>query len=317
MKTLFKNALLLGVAISTLFFTACDSETEMPLGGPSISVTTTPSDATVEVNEAFSFVATVNAAAGFNTLRIESFTEAGGGTIDLTGYKSEYTRNDLGLDAGATSATVEFTPLSLPIAGEFTIRLLAVDEAGETGSLDIALSITSAPISNYTAVLLGAQGNAEAGFFDALKGERYGFAAARDASGTAGSVIDFAYYYGNTNKNTIAAIDDAGLNSVYSSVNLPISGVFGTRNATRFRVTNLSPGDFDAINNSAGLVEAADSELNVNTSSTQLSVGSVIAFELDADRGGYVGLVKVTQINDTNGNGTITVEVKSEQEVSN
>jgi hypothetical protein len=304
MKTLFKNALLLGVAISTLFFTACDSETEMPLGGPSISVTTTPSDATVEVNEAFSFVATVNAAAGFNTLRIESFTEAGGGTIDLTGYKSEYTRNDLGLDAGATSATVEFTPLSLPIAGEFTIRLLA-------------LSITSAPISNYTAVLLGAQGNAEAGFFDALKGERYGYAAARDASGTAGSVIDFAYYYGNTNKNTIAAIDDAGLNSVYSSVNLPISGVFGTRNATRFRVTNLSPGDFDAINNSAGLVEAADSELNVNTSSTQLSVGSVIAFELDADRGGYVGLVKVTQINDTNGNGTITVEVKSEQEVSN
>ena len=149
MKTLFKNALLLGVAISALLFTACDSETEDPLGGPSISVTTTPSDATVEVNEAFSFTATVTAPGGFNTIRLASFTEAGGGTIDLTGYKSEYTRNDLGLDAGATSATVEFTPLSLPIAGEFTIGLLAVDEAGETGSFDIALSVTSAPVNTY------------------------------------------------------------------------------------------------------------------------------------------------------------------------
>jgi hypothetical protein len=317
MKTLFKNALLFGVAISAIFFTACDSELETPLEGPSITVTTTPADAIVEVDEAFSFTASVSAPAGFNTLRIASFTEAGGGTIDLAGYKSEYTRNDLGLDAGATTALVEFTALSIPIAGEFTISLLAVDDDGGTGSFDIALSITSAPISNYTAVLLGAQGNSAAGFFDALEGERYGYAAARDASGTTGSVIDFAYYWGSTNKNTIAAIDDGGLNTVYSSVDLPISGIFATRNSTRFRVTNLSPADFDAISNSSSLVEAADSELNVNTSATQLSVGSVIAFELDADRGGSVGLVKVTQINDTNGNGTITIEVKSEQEASN
>lgn len=316
MTKFFKNALMIGAAASTLFFTSCDSE-ENPIDGPSISVTTNPADAVVKAGEAFSFTAEVNAPAGFNTIRIESFTGTGGSTVELTGYKSEYTKNDLNLDEGAQSATAEFQAFSLSSAGEFTITLLAVDDDSQTSTAEITLTVTSAPINTYTTVLLGAQGNKEPAFYDALEGERYGYAAARDASGTSGSVVDFAYYYGTNNKNTIAAIDDSGLNAVYTAVDLPISGVFGTRNSTKFRVTNLSPAEFDAIDNSTDLKAEADSELNVNSSANQLSVGSVIAFELDADRGGYVGLVKVTKINDTNGTGTITIEVKSEQAVGN
>jgi uncharacterized surface protein with fasciclin (FAS1) repeats len=191
--------------------------------------------------------------------------------------------------------------------------VVAADIISSNGRVHAIAGIVSS-VNKYTAVLLGGQGNDAEGFYNAFSNVKYGYAAARDASGVDGSPVDFAYYFGSTNNATIASIDDAGLNAVYTSVDLSIADNFGTRNSTKFRVTDLAPAQFDGILLDSQLATAGSSENNTNTSATDLQVGSVVAFTLDADRGGYVGLLKVVSLDDTNGNGTITIEVKVQVE---
>jgi transforming growth factor-beta-induced protein len=183
--------------------------------------------------------------------------------------------------------------------------VVAPDITSENGRVHAVAGIVSS-VNTYTTVLLGAQGNAEEGFYGSLNNVRYGYGAARDNSAS----VDLAYYFGNTNEATIAAIDDGGLNAVYTAVGLPIEGIFAARNSTRFRVTDLAPEQFGGILLNSQLEAAASSENNTNTDATNLQEGSVVAFTLDAARGAYVGLIRVVEIDDTNGNGTITIEVK-------
>lgn len=304
MIKLFKNALMLSALGSALFFTSCDDTVEGPnTDGPSVTVTTAETSyaagAVARINVSFNAPAGIAGA----TLMVEadngeSFQPS---VLDL---------NSIGIASDTLGEF--FVPVTVPestLDATVTISVEIEDTEGRTAESSVDFDVTAA-INTYTAVLLGAQGNANEGFYDALDNEKYDYANARNASTVNSSPIDFAYYWGETNGNTLAAIDDSGLDNVYSSVSLPIEGIFGTRNSTRFRVTSLSPEDFDGIGTESALISSADSELNTNSAATNLSVGSVVAFELDADRGGYLGLAKVTAINDTNGNGTITIEVK-------
>ncbi|MGM0581446.1 MAG: fasciclin domain-containing protein [Bacteroidota bacterium] len=187
--------------------------------------------------------------------------------------------------------------------------VVSPDITSENGRVHAVAGIVSS-VNTYTTVLLGGQGNAEEGFYGAINNMKYGYGAARDNSAS----VDLAYYFGNTNEATIAAIDDGGLNAVYTAVELPIEGIFETRNSTRFRVTDLAPEQFGGILLNSQLETAASSENNTNSSATNLQEGSVVAFTLDAARGAYVGLIRVVEIDDTNGEGTITIEVKVQVE---
>ncbi|WP_340152256.1 fasciclin domain-containing protein [uncultured Marivirga sp.] len=189
--------------------------------------------------------------------------------------------------------------------------VVSPDITSENGRVHAVAGVVSS-VNTYTTVLLGGQGNAEEGFYDAFSNVRYNFAGARDASGVQSSPVDLAYYFGNTNQATLASIDSDGLNTVYEATNpdLSIANTFGTRNSTRFRVTDLGPADFAGVLLNSQLEMAASSENNTNVSAANLQEGSVVAFTLDADRGAYVGLIRVVEIDDTNGNGTITIEVK-------
>ncbi|RUA36036.1 MAG: hypothetical protein DSY77_01820 [Bacteroidetes bacterium] len=187
--------------------------------------------------------------------------------------------------------------------------VVSPDITSENGRVHAVAGVVSS-VNTYTTVLLGGQGNDEKGFYNAFSNVRYSYAEARDESGTDGSPVDLAYYFGTNNEATLAAIDSEGLNAVYTAVGLPIEGIFGTRNSTRFRVTNLSPTQFGGILLNSQLEAAASSENNTNFSATNLQEGSVVAFTLDAARDAYVGLIRVVEIDDTNGNGTITIEVK-------
>jgi uncharacterized surface protein with fasciclin (FAS1) repeats len=190
--------------------------------------------------------------------------------------------------------------------------VVAADIESDNGRVHAVAGVVSS-VNKYTTVLLGGQGSTEKGFYNAFSNVRYSYAEARDASTVESSPVDIAYYFGATNEATLASIDSDGLNNVYSSVDLPIEGIFGTRNSTGLRVTSLSPEQFDGILLNSQLEAAAASENNTNASATNLSEGSVVAFTLDQARGGYSGLVKVVSV-DGNGNGTITLEVKVQVE---
>lgn len=302
MKRITQN-LLLGI-FTSLFIFSCGKDDDPVAAAPSVSVTATVDGTTITsgsdvlVGSTVSFAVTITAPAGVNGL-------------DVNG--TSYSRSQLNAEAGDTQASVTITSelganaLGASVVWEFE----AVDDANQVSSVvTFTVNVTSPAVNSYTAVLLGAQGNTNGGFYDALTNTIYQYAGARDASGVESSPIDLAYYWGANDNNTLAAIDDAGLNSVYSSVELPIEGIFGTRNSTRFLSSSLSATEFGDVATDSDLATAAEFEVAGNSSVTALVVDQVIAVKLDSDRGGSFGLIRVVSIDDTNGDGTITIEVK-------
>jgi len=315
MKKFLKNGLLFASA-ALFLFTACDSVEDAITTAPSVTVTVEDPQDEYVPGDVIDLVVEFTANAPVVGATINAETEDF--TINLT--ENGISNNIIDLNAfnvaGNTEGSFTIPGFEIPeeaanLTLSFTVEM--EDEEGRFGEGTLDLLIEEAGINFYEQVLFGAQGNAEKGFYNSLDNIRYSYGEARDASGVNGSPVDFAYYWGSNNKNTIASIDDGGLNTVYSSVNLPIENIFGPRNSTRFRVTALSPSEFAEITSESTLIAAADSELNTNSSATDLQIGSVVAFELDADRGGYFGLIHVTEINDTNGTGTVTIEVKVQQ----
>lgn len=277
-------------------FSSCDPEDE-GLAAPSISLTTSPahSDNVIEaeVGEEIEITVNVTAPGGFNVLRVTG------------GFSATYDRDE----AGQTSFSKALPTLIIPAeaaGGTITLNFEAVDDADSVTNETLTINVGESPIETFEAVLLGSQGNANQGFLDLLTGTKYGYAGARDNTGS----VDLGYYWGASDKSSIASIDDDGMDAVYSAVDLPIDGVFDAENTNVTRFVALTGVDFEAIDNAEALEEEAVFESAGSSSITELQVGDVIAFKTDAARGGVYGLIKVTAINDTNGTGTITIEVK-------
>lgn len=308
----FRHNFLTAVTILSLGFLFSCGEDDTPIAdapGVTVSAAIVDGDALVSGGEvvagsAVEFSISVTAPGGFNN-------------VDITGSTTQnINRNDLNLDLGATSASTTLTvsTAETDAGGTASFTFVAVDELNQSSEeVVFTFDIVAPPspdVQSFTTVLLGAQGNSSEGFYDAKLNARYGFAAARDASGTSGSPVDFAYYWGASNNSTIASIDDAGLHTVYNAVNLPIEGIFGTRNSTLFSDTDLTAAAFTAIASNDDLSTAAFFEVGGESSSTNLVLDQVFAFQLDADRGGEFGLIHISSVDDTNGNGTITINVK-------
>ncbi len=307
-RQLFFSTLAIAVAG---FLVSCGEDDSVTAEIPSVTVTATLGDETTtlsnggDVTAGESVIFTINGTApgGFNTLFI-----TGSGTITLN-------RNDLNLDAGATeTGAIVLDPIatSADNAGASALyNFVVVDELDQkSDTLKFSFNIVSPDVETYTMVLLGAQGNAAEGFYNAQDNIRYSYAEARDASTVTSSPVDFAYYWGATNNSTIAAIDDGTLNTVYDAVSLPIEGIFGTRNATRFVTTDLTATQFDGVANNTMLETEAVFEVGGESRATGLEEGDVLAFQFAEARGSGFGLIKIASVDDTNGTGTITIEVK-------
>jgi len=152
-------------------------------------------------------------------------------------------------------------------------------------SFTITVEAVGGPINTWTATL-GSHQSTKGSSFASTTGTVYSIADAKANS----SLVDFMYYYGAENFATLAAPDDATVESVFSSADGPAS--WTTRNATRFAETNLSAGDFDAIEDDLTIVEEATgaSATKVN----ELSDGDVVAFVTADDKMGLVKVVSIT-----------------------
>lgn len=317
MKNLIKNSLTLLAVSSMIFLYSCgDDDTEEPGPvGPSITLSGDLYNQdefevgdSVGLSVAFS---TPGELSGFNyqvTINKDSADEQSQTKVFNSPEDIGYTDTDV---SGSFNFTL-FEEIPENLEGKsVTVYFEIVDKADQLDSVSWTFEVF-AGINTYEMVLLGAQNNSEAGFYDADANVRFTYAQARDTSGVESSVVDLAYYWGATNENTLAAIDDAGLNAVYEATNpdLSIEDNFGTRNSTRF--VKLEGVDFDDVQSSSQLINAASFESTTagESSATMLEENDVVAFQLDADRGGKFGLIKIASIDDTNGNGTITIEVK-------
>jgi hypothetical protein len=131
--------------------------------------------------------------------------------------------------------------------------------------------------------------NVEFGSFNDAIGSFYGTATETiyTISGGANNQakVDMIFFKGATNGNTLAAPDDADVNSI-TDFNL---NTWTTKNKTRFQTTTMTAAEFDAI----GTLHAfpAFNDATALTKAKELANGKVVYFKTEAGKHGYFKVV--------------------------
>jgi hypothetical protein len=285
----------LGIISAMFLFNACEEETTNSY--PVISYDDA-SPVTLEPGEdSYSVTGDIVAEAGLESVTVTK-TTATGGTVPVATIddfeSGEVTQVD--------DSTYNFRFELSDITEETTLEITAVDKDAQEASKSIVIQVTAGnPISSFTAVLMGGQGNNSVGsFLDADGGDVYLQAAAESNA----ALIDVVYYYGSSNLATLTAPDDATVNG--GAGNLSLCADFTVKNDTRFGTSSISATAFDAIENDAEI--SAITGLSASKM-TDLAVNDVIEF-ITAE--GKKGLIKVANMT-TGSDGTITIDVKIQQ----
>lgn len=298
MKKLFAISLI--VLAGASIFTSCKKDDTPP--APTISVTNNKT--------AYAITATADTTITFNV------TVAAEGEIDQFSIKKTVgsTTTTYGAPtgfSGQTSYTYNFqetftSAMTYPIS--FTFKV--VDKSSQEASITVTISkiegSTGTPFgtfNNYTTVLMGGQNNATTGSFYASVGNHV-YTLSEAAANSA--AVDFAYYYGATNLATLSAPADPQITTV---ANFSSIANWTTRTSTKF------------VKNPAGIVfENLSATTNIESltfgtdlKANQLAVDDVVAFKTDAGKIGFAKVTAITQINGTNSEGTITLDIKVQQ----
>lgn len=167
---------------------------------------------------------------------------------------------------------------------------------------------TDAGITTYTAVIYGDQANNSAGsFYATTTGTVYTQALAK----TNAASVDFLYYYGATNKATLAAPNDAPAATIFDNATNGLQ-TWSVKNATEIRATLLDAASFDVIVADSTLTDVYDLVATgaAATSSTDLAVGDVIAFKTVGNKKGFVKVVAIVENGTTATGDYLKVDVK-------
>uniref|UniRef100_UPI004049E740 hypothetical protein n=1 Tax=Fulvivirga sp. TaxID=1931237 RepID=UPI004049E740 len=308
MKKLFSKLFIVGALGGLTLLASCGGDDDEPTpAGPSVVVTTSPAavDGVVNLTIGEELTITVNASTpgGFNVARL-----SGAVTTELD-------RNDLGLDADATSAEFSFDPIVFNSAGDATITVtvidnIIVDGASQQVSEDIEIVVTGTPLNESEVVLLGGPQNAATGsYYNAVDETVYNTSQAFTAGNT--NKVDFVFWYGATSLYAIGAVDDANAVTAFDSqagINL---ANLNPKSISRFK-TFTAVQDFEGTTTSEQLdaLFPSDGEGDL-TRVAELEVGDIFGITLDAGRGSKKGLIKVEEIiGDTPSTRAIRILVK-------
>ena len=305
-RTLVYSLGLLFLSATAVFQSCGPTETSEP-----ILVVTSFSDGwdaasqtfTGEVGDTLELEISVEAEGVFNTARI---SHSDGSTLSeetrsedgQTSYKSTYQYILKDEEAGDTS----------------TLTIAGIDE--EARSVEEKVTIITlkkaVPVVKYTAKLLYAPlaDDLSKTFLSTDDGETY---SKDDVEGTADPVspkIDFGYYYGGTDKASIASP------AAYPSDVYDLSA-WGTRNETLLKLTAMPVDHFTSIEDNDdiahhwGMTDMTDADGDV----IDLAVDNLVAFQLDKEKGGKRGFFIVKEISGTFNSGDyIEIEVVIEGE---
>ncbi|WP_224999377.1 hypothetical protein [Cesiribacter sp. SM1] len=286
---------------SIVLTTSCGTEEEdVTPAAPSITVTgiADPAAATANVGQAVSFTVSVVAPGGFNVIRVDK-TVGTGATADY-----DEKAKDPGQTITAYSYSFTYTPTADVAGQDVTFDFVIVDDNGKQVQHTFVLTVNEPEMLNRTAVLLGGQKNTTQGsFYNTIDNAIYLMAAAKSNK----EKVDFVYYYGATNKATIAAPTSQGAKEIYTATDL--TGMTNTTDLVKV-TTN-----FDAITKSSHITGVWAEKVNTSVADqvTDLKVGDVFAFQLASTRGYRIGVAKVTTIEGADYNSTaqkITLHIK-------
>lgn len=314
MKKLFKNFMMLTAVGAIAFLYSCSEEDEPTAAAPSISVSATvdadmstlANGGNVVAGNTITVAVSATTPGGFNVVR----ATAGGST-------QEFTRTQLQLDAGATTASFNITDIEISEEGVGTTvewTFTVVDDLNQTGEATFSYTIDPIPSPDANTgmnQLFGQLNSGGGSFYDLMNDAVFGYADTRDEQTPN---VDFAFFYGSTSGYAIAALADESLQTAFEAAGVPIDGVFnaGEFNETLFKALEATAEDFDAVVSEADLTNLFGEVAADATVANNLEVGSVFGFSLDGEkRQGLTGLMKVTETGgDSGASRTLSFEIK-------
>jgi len=210
----------------------------------------------------------------------------------LTKFKFIFTSNNIpttlldstiNTDSFNWETELEFTSVG---TGILSFELTDKGNMVTTKSFSVTIEDPGTLINKYPNVVFGSWNDAVGSFFSSTEGINY-TVGQTSASASNQLKIDFLFFKGAINGNTIASPDDADANTI---VDLQLSG-WTNKNQTRFNPTTITPAQFDAIGDTYQFPT-----FNLTQQSTkmnQLVNGQVFLFKTKNDK---LGLVKVVDL---------------------
>ncbi len=226
-------------------------------------------------------------------------------TVGVTGLKSSVTGNKLTrfkfsitsnnvattfVDSTISSDSFTWeTDLTFTGVGQARMLFELWDKGGMRNekSFDLVIENPGAAINKYENIKFGSWNDADGSFFASTEGGApYTVGQTATIPGNQAK-IDFLYFYGATNKNTIASPDDADANTINDlKLNL-----WTNKNQTRFNASNLTVAQFNAIGAS---YQFPSFDMNSQTTKVNnLKVNDIFMFKTQK---GKLGLIMITYL---------------------
>ena len=271
------NLLLLLVFVTgSVLMTSCSKDETIVDQHPTINLKGgagyTSTDVTINTDEQIKFgiIANYNASSKEKIKNVK---------ITLTSNNTPQTLVDSTLNA--VSFDTDYF-LSFSAAGTIKLVATVTDADGltaETG-FDITVEQVGVTVKKKTNIELGSSNDSFGSFYSTTEELVYTVALAKQNQ----TKIDFGFYLGATNANTIASPDDADLISVYEETDL-----WTTKNQTRFILTTMTVAEFDAIADLYVFPEFVDA--NASSEIINLVNDKVLYFKTQAGKRGYIKIV--------------------------
>jgi hypothetical protein len=232
---------------------------------------------------------TVTAEGGFNTLRITK------GSANLV-EKSRDTEGQT-----SYSYTFGYEIVADDVDQDVTITIAGIDDEGLNDEKTVTITAQAAPVDvvKYTARLMYAPvlDKSSKTFLSTDNGNTYSRNDIENTTETVSPLIDFGYYFGNSDMASIVSP------AAYPSGIYDLSA-WGTRNETMMKLSSMESGHFDMISNNtnfdahwdmlgANFMDDADGDV------INLAVNDLVAFTLDDDKGAKKGFFIVRKIEGT------------------
>lgn len=262
---------------SAIFVTSCTKD-ENPTG-PSLSLKGgagyTSTDQTIQVNDPILIGATGTS-----------------GDANLTRFKFSVTSNNVAttiLDTTFNSASFNWElELTFTSVGEARLMFELWDKDGnkDEKAFNVTVEDPGMQVVKYSDVELGSWNDAVGSFYSSTENIVY-TRGQLTTSPSNQAKIDFLFFKGVTNGNTISSPDDTDANSIDD---LQLVG-WTNKNQTRFNTTDITVAQFDAISTSFQfpVFQMGSQTTKVNN----LTEGQVIMFKTEA---GKLGLIKVVDL---------------------
>jgi hypothetical protein len=169
--------------------------------------------------------------------------------------------------------------------GNATLTFRVTSEGGLTAEkiLNVTVIEAGVAIRKVTEIELGSWDDPIGSFYNTVDDVVYTVSTAKQNQ----DKVDFLFFKGAVNLNTLAAPDDEDANTIAT---YELSD-WTTKNQTRFNLSDMTAQTFDAIEDLHAFPEF--DETNALTKVNNLEIGDVVMFRTEAGKHGYIKIVDI------------------------